>query len=146
MTPIPIRNLTNSKSSNNGDCRLWGYLLFQLSAKFIYICDHFSFPSPFLVTTLFIPIGVLTHKKSFVLKKSYTKVFNPKESNFDLDTCMGLEPKLIFFFNGKNFQWSGIPIKLLTQKNIFVSLQILKRVLGQLISNFQWLTLVLDRF
>ena len=109
MTPIPVRNLTNSKSSNNGDCRLWGYLLFRFSAKFIYICDHFSFPSPFLFTKLFIPIGVLTHKKSFVLKKSYTKVFNPKESNFDLDTCMGREPKLIFFlvekiFNGVVFQ------------------------------------------
>ena len=73
-------------------------------------------PSPFLFTKLFIPIGVLTHKNSFVLKKSYTKVFNRKESNFDLDTCKGTEPKLIFFFSGKNFQWSGVPIKLLTQK------------------------------
>ena len=47
------------------------------------------------------------------------KVFNRKQSNFDLGTSMGTGPKLIFFSSGKILQSSGVPIKLLTKK-IFV--------------------------
>ena len=66
------------------------------------------------------------------------KVFNRKQSNFDLGTSMGTGPKLIFFSSAKNLQSSGVPIKLLTQKNIcVVSLQKFRRVLGQRLSDFQ---------
>ena len=66
------------------------------------------------------------------------KVFNRKQSNFDLGTSMGTGPKLFFFSSAKILQSSGVPIKLLTKKNIcVVSLQKFRRVLGQRLSDFQ---------
>ena len=62
-----------------------------------------------------IPIRVLTQNNSLVSKESYRKAFDRSEAVFDMGTFLGSILKLKKNCV-KNFQSSGVPIRLLTKK------------------------------
>ena len=68
------------------------------------------------------PIGFLTDKNSFVAKVAYKKVFNRTEANFHLGTSLGSGPNWKKKFCEKKNESSGVPIRLLTKKKVFVKI------------------------
>ena len=66
------------------------------------------------------PVGVLTHKNSLISKEPYNKLLDRTEAIFDSDTPMDPGPKLKKKDLCKKIELCGVPIRLLTEKNLTV--------------------------